>query len=60
MQYLIVDSTMPEPYGKFIWSESIGHATPFFSRVEADSVKKLVQDATGLAELDGNWYVVKE
>jgi hypothetical protein len=60
MHYLILDSSMPEPYGKFIWSTIIGNATPFSSLAEADAARELVRGATGVTELDGKWYVVKE
>ena len=60
MEYLIVDLSMPEPYGKFIWSPSVGHATPFASSIEADAVKALIPDATDVTDIGGNWYVVKK
>ena len=60
MHYLIVDFTMPDPYGKVIWSESIYHASPFSFLSEAEAVRNLVPDATGVHQLGDKWYVVKE
>lgn len=59
MQYLTVDPDMPQPYGKFIWSPDIGHATPFPNSTDADAIKKLVPDATEVIQLNGKWYVAK-
>jgi hypothetical protein len=60
MQYLIVDSTMPEPYGKFIWSPRIENATWFSSLNDADAARSAVPGATGMMYAKGNWYVIRE
>jgi hypothetical protein len=60
MHYLIIDSTMPEPYGKFIWSPRMESATPFSSLGDANAVRSAVPDATGVIEAGGAWYVVKD
>ncbi len=60
MTYLIVDLTMPNPYGKYIWSPSVPHATSFSTSQDAEAAIRAVPDATGVAEEDGRWYVVKK
>ena len=60
MHYLIAYSSMPEPYGKFVWSPKIENATPFSSSVAAEAKRSTVADATGVIELDSKWYVVKD
>jgi hypothetical protein len=60
MHYLIAYSSMPEPYGKFVWSPKIENATPFSSSVAAEAKRSTVADATGVIEHNGGWYVVKE
>jgi hypothetical protein len=60
MHYLIAYSSMPEPYGKFVWTPNIENATPFSSSVAAEAKRSTVADATGVIEHNGGWYVVKE
>jgi hypothetical protein len=60
MHYLIAYSSMPEPYGKFVWSPNIENATPFPSSVAAEAKRSTVADAMAVIEHDGRWYIVKE
>jgi hypothetical protein len=60
MQYLNFDLTRPERYGKFTWSESIWQASAFSFLSEAEAVRNLVPDATGVHQLGDKWYVIKE
>ncbi len=60
MHYLIAYSSAPVPYGKFVWSPKIENATPFSTLEEADAKKRTVADATGVIDIDGRWYVIRE
>jgi len=60
MGYLIVDSSMPELYGKFGWCPRIENATPFSSSADANAEKHVMADATGVIEFNGRWYVIEE
>jgi hypothetical protein len=64
MEYLTVDlgklKPLTEPYGKIFWSPNPELATPFGSEGEAVVWKKATPDATGVSEVNSNWYVVKE
>jgi hypothetical protein len=61
VQYLRLDPTMPDPYGKGIWVPLIEAATPFDTKERAERVKRLVSNASGVLYDDKEecWYVVK-
>jgi hypothetical protein len=59
MQYLIVDTAMPDPRSE-VWSLTIDKATRFSSERQAEAWKAVVVDATGVIEQTGGWCVVKE
>jgi hypothetical protein len=59
MQYLIVDTALPDPRSE-VWSSTIDKATRFASPKQAEAWKRVVIGATGVIEQNGGWYVVKE
>ena len=59
MEYLIVNSGMPKPYGKSIWSPRIENAAPFSCSDDANAEKDAVADATEVIRVNDKWYVVK-
>ena len=60
MKYLIVDPTMPKPYGKYIWSPRIENATSFPTQESAGRCQAEVPGARGVIASGGKWYVVKK
>ena len=59
MEYLIVDSGMPKPHGKSIWSPRIENAVPFSCFDDANAEKDAVADETEVIRVNDKWYVVK-
>jgi hypothetical protein len=60
INYLKIDPTMPEPYGRPLWLPVIQAGTPFETSAQAETVKTQIPGATGVVESAGAWYVVKD
>jgi len=55
--YLIVNANPPPG---MVWSPSLAHATPFQSQSDAEQYRRKAVDASGVKEIEGKWYIVKE
>ena len=59
MEYLIVNSGMPKPYGKSVWSVRIENAVQFSSFDDANAQKDAAEDDTEVIRVNDKWYVVR-
>jgi hypothetical protein len=60
IQYLKIDLSMPDSFGKALWLPSLHDATPFKTKAEAKSVKSMMQNSSGVFEAgNGLFYVMR-
>jgi hypothetical protein len=60
LHYLEIDLSMPDAFGKALWLPSMQAATPFQTKTEAQRVKNMTPNASGVIQgLDGFFYVTK-
>lgn len=59
VQYLKIDLGERDAFRRAQWEDSIHEATPFRSNVAATGVRGMMQGATGVVDMGGQFYVVK-
>jgi hypothetical protein len=60
IQYLKIDLSMPDSFGKALWLPSLHDATSFKTKAEAQSVKNMMPNSSGVFEAgNGLFYVMR-
>jgi hypothetical protein len=59
IQYLKIDLGERDAFTRAQWKDAIHEATPFRSNLAATGVRDMMQGATGVIDMEGQFYVVK-
>jgi hypothetical protein len=59
IQYLKIDLGEKDAFTHAEWKDSLQGATPFRSNVAATGVRGMMQGATGVIDMGGQFYVVR-
>ena len=60
VHYLVLNLESLARDNRFAWSRDTKDAAHFSSTEEAEAVQGLVHDATGIVQIGGKWFVIKE